>query len=306
MTACVVVGMGIQGVKRRAIMEAHQPITVDPVAEGVDFRQLSDVPLDAYEAVLLCVPDAPKAELIDFAVDHGKHVLVEKPLYLDPQDYIDLSSRARKAAVTIYVAYNHRFEPHIATAKHVLDSGEIGEIYTVSLSYGNGTAALVRSSPWRDKGLGVIADLGSHLLDMVDFWWGLNGRDVDYVDARAVENQSYDQAIMRLAGSPAVYLETTMLSWRNDFRCDIGGSEGSLHISSLCKWGPTSLTVRGRIRPSGRPDERTETMVQGDPTWAAEFAHFLNLISTGNPGNLSTSREIARILGGVSSRLELL
>jgi len=305
MSAYVVVGMGIQGVKRHAIMSTHQLITVDPVAKEVDFRRLSDVPLDSYEAVLLCVPDDPKPALIDFAIEHGKHVLVEKPLFLDPQEYADLSSRASEAAVTVYVAYNHRFEPHIAAAKRILDSGEIGEIYTVSLSYGNGTAALVRASPWRDTGLGVIADLGSHLLDMVDFWWGLAGRDVDYIDARALENQSYDQAIMRLSGSPEAYLEATMLSWRNDFRCDIRGSEGSLHISSLCKWGPTSLTVRGRIRPSGRPDERTETLVQGDPTWAAEFAHFLNLVSTGNPGNLSTSREIARILSGVSSRLEL-
>lgn len=305
MSAYVVVGMGIQGVKRHTSMSAHQLITVDPVAEEVDFRRLSDVPLDSYEAVLLCVPDDAKPALIDFAIEHGKHVLAEKPLFLDPQEYADLSSRASEAEVTVYVAYNHRFEPHIAAAKRVLDSGEIGDIYTVSLSYGNGTAALVRASPWRDTGLGVIADLGSHLLDIVDFWWGLTGRDVDYVDARALENRSYDQAIMRLSGSPEAYLEATMLSWRNDFRCDIRGSEGSLHISSLCKWGPTSLTVRGRIRPSGRPDERTETLVQGDPTWVAEFAHFLNLISTGHPGNLSTSREIARILSGVSSRLEL-
>lgn len=305
MTPCVVVGMGIQGVKRRAVLGEHQSITVDPVVEGVDFRNLADVPLDAYEAVLLCVPDGPKAELIDFAVAHGKHVLVEKPFNLSPQQYADLTSRARSAGTTVYVAYNHRFEPHIATAKHILDSGEIGEVYTVSLSYGNGTAALVRGSLWRDTGLGVIADLGSHLFDMVDFWWGLAGREVDYVDARALENRSYDQAVMRLSGNPAMYLETTMLSWRNDFKCDIRGSDGSLHISSLCKWGPTSLTVRGRIRPSGRPDERTQILVQADPTWAAEFTHFLELIATGNPGNLETSQEIARILSGVSNRLEI-
>ena len=304
MTFCVVVGMGIQGLKRRAVMDTHQSITVDPVAEGVDFRNLADVPLDAYEAVLLCVPDDAKAELIDFAVSHGKHVLVEKPFNVTPQQYADLSSRAREAGATVYVAYNHRFEPHIVTAKHVLDSGEIGEIYTVSLSYGNGTAALVRASPWRDAGLGVIADLGSHLLDMVDFWWGLSGREVDYVDARTVENRAYDHATMRLSGSPAAYLETTMLSWRNEFRCDIRGSEGSLHISSLCKWGPASLTVRDRVRPSGRPSERTHTLVQVDPTWTAEFAHFLALISDGSPGNRDTSHEIARILSGVSDRLE--
>lgn len=305
MISFAVVGMGVQGVKRRAVVGERPAVTVDPVAEGVDFRDLRDVPLDAYDAVLLCTPDSAKPELVDHAVDNGKHVLVEKPFTLSPSGYEDLAARAAAAGATVYAAYNHRFEPHIATAKRVLDSGEIGDIYTVSLSYGNGTAALVKSSPWRDIGLGVIADLGSHLLDMVDFWWGLAGRDIDFVDARCVENHAFDQATLRLSGTPSAYLETTMLSWRNDFWCDIRGSEGSLHLSSLCKWGPTTITVRGRVRPSGRPDERTETLVQSDPTWAAEFGHFLGLIEAGDPGNLDTSREIARILAGVAEGLEV-
>jgi predicted dehydrogenase len=300
-----VVGMGVQGVKRRVVVGERPAVTVDPVAEGVDFRDLRDVPLDGYDAVLLCTPDSAKPELVDHAVNHGKHVLVEKPFTLSPSGYESLAFRAAATGATVYVAYNHRFEPHIATAKRVLDSGEIGDIYTVSLSYGNGTAALVKASPWRDTGLGVIADLGSHLLDMVDFWWGLTGRDIDFVDARCVENRAFDQATLRLSGTPSAYLEMTMLCWRNDFRCDIRGSEGSLHISSLCKWGPTSITVRGRVRPSGRPDERTETLVRSDPTWAAEFDHFLGLIEAGDAGNLTTSREIARILAGVAAELEV-
>ncbi len=305
MTSFAVVGMGVQGVKRRAVIGDRPAVTVDPVATGVDYRDLRDVPLGSYDAALLCIPDDAKAELVDYAVDHGKHVLVEKPFTLAPEQYADLAARAAATGATVYVAYNHRFEPHIATAKSVLDSSEIGDVYTVSLSYGNGTAALVRSSPWRDTGLGVIADLGSHLLDLVDFWWGLSGRAIDFVDARAVENRAFDQATMRLSGEPPVYLETTMLSWRNDFRCDIRGSDGSLHISSLCKWGPTTLSVRGRVRPSGRPDERSETLVQGDPTWAAEFDHFLALIASGDPGNLDSSREIARVLSGVAEGLDL-
>lgn len=284
---------------------SHEAVSVDPIVKGVDFCQLSDVPLDSYEAVLLCVPDEVKPELINFAVDHSKHVLVEKPLNLSDRQFEELSRRSREAETTIYVAYNHRFEPHIARVKQILDAGSIGEIYTVSLSYGNGTAALVRASPWRDTGLGVIADLGSHLLDMVDFWWSLDGRNVDFVDARRVENRAFDYATMRLSGSPAVYLETTMLSWRNDFRCDIRGSEGSLHVTSLCKWGPTSLTIRDRIRPSGRPDESVGTLVQSDPTWIAEFAHFRDLIAAKDPGNLDTSREIARIMTGIEDYLEL-
>jgi predicted dehydrogenase len=294
-----VVGMGVQGVKRRAIIGDQPCVTVDPVAPGADYTSITEVPLDRYDAVFLCTPDSVKRELVGYLVGHGKHVCVEKPFSLEPEQYAALAELGARTGATIYVAYNHRFEPHIATLKGVLDEGRLGEIYTVSLSYGNGTAELVRTSAWRDTGIGVIADLGSHLLDMVDFWWGLEGRTIDFMDARTIENRAFDQATFRLSGAPSAYLETTMLSWRNDFHCHIRGSEGSAHISSLCKWGPTSLTLRGRVRPSGRPDETTTTLVQADPTWAAEYQHFMGLIGSGDPGNLATSREIARILADV-------
>lgn len=300
-TGFAVVGMGVQGAKRRAIIGDQKCVTVDPVAPGTDYLSITDVPLKCYDAAFLCTPDAVKRELVDYLVEHGKHLLIEKPFSLEPAQYALLAERVARTGSTVYVAYNHRFEPHIATLKGVLDEGRLGEIYTVSMSYGNGTAELVRTSAWRDTGIGVIADLGSHLLDMVDFWWGLKGRTIDFMDARAIENRAYDQATFRLSGDPSAYLETSMLSWRNDFRCDIRGSEGSAHISSLCKWGPTTLTLRGRVRPSGRPNETSTTLVQPDPTWAAEYRHFMGLISSGDPGNLSTSREIARILAGVAA-----
>jgi predicted dehydrogenase len=300
-TRFAVVGMGVQGVKRRAIIGDQPCVTVDPVAPGADYTSIADVPIDRYDAVFLCTPDSVKRELVDYLVGHGRHVLIEKPFTLEPEQYASLADLGARTGSTIYVAYNHRFEPHIATLKDVLDEGRLGEIYTVSLSYGNGTAELVRTSAWRDTGIGVIADLGSHLLDMIDFWWGLEGRTIDFMDARSIENRAFDQATFRLSGDPASYLETTMLSWRNDFHCHIRGSEGSAHISSLCKWGPSTLTLRGRVRPSGRPDETSTTLVRADPTWAAEYRHFMGLIDSGDPGNLATSREIARILADVAS-----
>ncbi len=295
----VVVGLGIQGVKRRAIIGGRSCLTVDPFVATADYACIEDVPLDSFDVVFLCTPDSVKNDIVEYCVKHGKHVLIEKPFTLEPAAYAALSTLRESTGSTIYVAYNHRFEPHIARVKELLEHGDLGEIYTVSLSYGNGTAELVRLSDWRDTGIGVVADLGSHLLDMIDFWWGLEGRTIDFLDAKAIENRAYDQATFRVSGEPSIYAETTMLSWRNDFHCHIRGSEGSAHISSLCKWGPTSLTIRGRVRPSGRPDEHTTTLVESDPTWAREFDHFLALVEEGHPGNLSTSREISRILGAV-------
>lgn len=295
--------MGVQGSKRRRLIPQNDCITVDPVAIDSDYPDLRDVPLGAYDIAYLCTPDHIKYDMVTYLVNHGKHVLVEKPFTLLEHQYDDLQQKQSTTGSTIYVAYNHRFEPHIVSTKKLLDTKTIGDIYTVSLKYGNGTAALVKSSQWRDQGLGVVADLGSHLLDMVDYWWGLQERDVDVVDARSVENSTYDYAVFHLNGKPPVWAEVTLLSWRNDFQCEIRGSEGSLHISGLCKWGPTKLAVRRRVFPSGSPDEKVTTLSMPDPTWAAERDHFLDLIARRQTGNLNVSRCISNAFASLQQSL---
>jgi hypothetical protein len=69
----------------------------------------------------------------------------------------------------------------------------------------------------------------------------------------------------------------TMVSWKNSFYCDIYGEKGSLHIDTLCKWGPSVFTFRERILPSGKPNETSETLIQADPTWESEYRYFKQL-----------------------------
>ena len=142
--------------------------------------------------------------------------------------------------------------------------------------YGNGTARLVRDSAWRDQGAGVLPDLGSHLLDTARFWFGDLGDDFRVVSAQLLREPRARPCRDRLARrrAPALELEMTLLSWRNHFTCDVLAENGSAHIESLCKWGPSTFTHRTRVLPSGRPPEESMTLVQDDPTWALEYAHF--------------------------------
>jgi scyllo-inositol 2-dehydrogenase (NADP+) len=71
---------------------------------------------------------------------------------------------------------------------------------------------------------------------------------------------------------------------------------GSAHIQSLCKWGPSLFTKRTRVLPSGRPPEDEQTLVQDDPTWAIEYAHFKQLCSAGAKTDLSNDLWLHRLL----------
>lgn len=272
----IVVGLGVQGNKRRRFAGPDFVATVDPYRDDADYRRIEDVPLDGYDAALACIPDEPKIEILRHLLEHGKHVLVEKPLWARGEPEIAMLQQiARDHGAVCYTAYNHRFEPHFVRMHELLRSGRLGKIYRCRMFYGNGTARLVRDSQWRDEGAGVLPDLGSHLLDTARMWFGDDIGDFEVVSADCFENRAPDHVVIQSRTSmPRLEMEMTLLSWRNHFTCDVFAEGGSAHIRSLCKWGPSTFTVRTRILPSGRPPEESVTLVQDDPTWAIEYDHF--------------------------------
>jgi predicted dehydrogenase len=281
----IVVGYGVQGHKRKAVAGADCVAVVDPVSNEADYRDLSEIPFHDFDAAVVCTPDAPKPVLLKTLLGAGKHVLVEKPLVAE-DDWVleELSEVARSTGAVCVTAYNHRFEPHYVRMRDLIHSGELGRIYSLRMFYGNGTARLVRDSAWRDQGAGVLPDLGSHLLDTLKFWLpDAGGWSFETRVARRHENRAFDQVVIAAdpENGPTIQLEMTLLSWRNHFTCDVLAENGTAHIESLCKWGPSTFTKRTRILPSGRPPEESVTLVQADPTWEAEYAHFKTLCETG-------------------------
>lgn len=301
----IVVGLGVQGRKRRQVSGPECVATVDPVVAEADRRRIEEIPDADYDAALVCTPDAAKPELLEALVGKGKHVLVEKPLALPADDdFVRLQALARKRGVLCRTAYNHRYEPHFVRLRSLIRSGALGRLYHCRLFYGNGTAALVRASAWRDAGAGVVPDLGSHLLDTARWWFGDLPETFRIEACDRFENRSPDHAIFSSNSSvPHLQCEMSLLSWRNHFTCDLYGEEGSAHIASLCKWGPSVFTTRRRVRPSGRPIEETVTEPEGDPTWVLEWQDFKAAVAAGAETDLSGDLWLHRVLGRLAREI---
>lgn len=294
----VVVGLGVQGHKRRKHAGEDYVCSVDPVNPEADAKSLMDVPLDRYDAAILCVPDEPKVELLEFLLRRGKHALVEKPLWAAADSSIAaLEAIAKSNGVLCRTAYNHRFEPHFVRMRDEIATGALGRIYRCRMFYGNGTARLVRNSAWRDQGSGVLADLSSHLLDTAKFWFGDLGNAFRVISSNRFENLAPDHVVIGGSGAGVeLELEVTLLSWRNHFTCDIFAENGTAHIRSLCKWGPSTFTKRTRVLPSGRPPESAMTLVCDDPTWALEYQDFKAAVAAGTQTDLSTDLWLNRTI----------
>ena len=302
----IVAGTGVQGKKRALIAKSDLVATVDPFASDVTYRTIYEVPLADYDAAILCVPDKPKIELIEYLLENRKHVLVEKPLFSENSEQILLLKQlAEKNQVTCYTAYNHRFEPHFIRAKEIIESGRLGRIYVLKLFYGNGTARLVRDSVWRDKDAGVLPDLGSRLLDTSLFWLGKSQiSNFRLYASECFENNAPDYVSFgsNSNGGPSQLFEVSLLSWRNHFTADIIAENGSVHIESLCKWGPAKMVIRDRQLPSGRPNEEIITLINPDPTWSLEYDHFKNLCKKGS-NNLENDMWINEVLGTLRAKI---
>jgi len=298
----LIVGLGVQGYKRRDFANADYVASVDPVNKEADYKNIQDVSLDDFDGALCCVPDAPKAQLARYLLSHGKHMLIEKPLWAESdKDLKELQSMANQNNAVCYTAYNHRFEPHFITMRDLIKSGELGKIYSCRMFYGNGTASLVKESHWRDKGAGVLPDLGSHLLDTANFWFDIDREDFLLHSCNNFENESPDHVIIASELTlPRLEFEMTLLSWRNHFTCDVYAEKGSAHISSLCKWGPSTFVHRKRVYPSGVPEEDVVTLEQADPTWEAEYIHFKKLCETKTNTDLTNDIWINRTIRNLS------
>jgi len=256
---------------------------VDLAAPDVEYKTIEEVPLTSYDAALVCTPDSAKLGILRYLLSNAKHVMVEKPLIAeDERSLCELYELSRSTSTVCYTAYNHRFEPHIARLKETLLSGELGKIYLARTFYGNGTAMDVKRSVWRDRGIGVLSDIGSHLLDMALFLFGSLDSKFEVWSYDTFENEACDHVLFGSRGSLVLEMEATLLSWRNSFTMDVYGERGSAHINCLCKWGPSTYTVRRRVFPSGRPTEDVQTIEMADPTWALEYDYFKNLCRTGD------------------------
>ena len=303
----LVVGLGTQGQKRILSAGSDFAGSVDPFNRRAEFESISEVPLDEYDGAFICTPDEDKIPIIEYLLKLDKHVMCEKPLKFVSSTEIERFSRVYEAHQGVYyTAYNHRFEPSFKAMKSLLNSGELGEIYTVRFFYGNGTARLVRTSPWRDKGDGVLSDLGSHLLDTTLFF--LDNWKVDFqpIFFNSYENKSPDHVIISSKSkSPFIEIEMSLCMWKNTFTCDVLAERGSAHIVGLCKWGVSHFIHRKRIFPAGIPEEVVTTYPKGDPTWDEEYAFFKNLVQDNLKPDLKRDFYISEQLQRLNSEMKI-
>ena len=146
----LIIGYGVQGKKRAKFLKKNNYLIYDKFNSKSDFSNFKEIPIKKISHAYICLPEKEKYKYIIKLLKEKINILVEKPLILSSKEELNIKKLLKKNKVTLYTAYNHRFEPHFIKTKKILDSGIIGKVYNVELYYGNGTAKLWKNS-WREK-----------------------------------------------------------------------------------------------------------------------------------------------------------
>ncbi len=113
----------------------------------------------------------------------GKHVVCEKPLAKDLHEAEELVAIAAATGLVNAVHFNLRYYPLVRQMKAMRERGDLGEVYSVLGSYLQDWLFYETDFNWRlepDKSgdSRAIADIGSHLMDVIEYITGLKTVEV--------------------------------------------------------------------------------------------------------------------------------
>ncbi|MCC7360580.1 MAG: Gfo/Idh/MocA family oxidoreductase [Anaerolineales bacterium] len=165
--------VGIAGRNAEAVQTAAQRYGWQQAY--TDWRALLDNP----EVQLFdnCGPNNAHAEACITAAQTGRHILCEKPLGRTAAEAATMLEAVTRAGVKHLCAFNYRFVPAVRLARHLIETGQLGEIYHFRAVYlQEWIVDPAFGMVWRlnkaEAGSGALGDLGSHILDLARFLVG--------------------------------------------------------------------------------------------------------------------------------------
>ncbi|CAN5496353.1 hypothetical protein BH10PSE17_BH10PSE17_30130 [soil metagenome] len=132
-----ILGCGLIGAKRAHALKGHRLVAcmdsdikrAESLARAFPgARAFSDareaVALADVDAVIVAAPHVALPSLTELALQHGKHVLVEKPAGRNAAELAHLPTLAEQVGARVRVGFNHRYHRELRKAGEIGDQGK--------------------------------------------------------------------------------------------------------------------------------------------------------------------------------------
>jgi len=286
-----------------------------------DYREITENP--DIDIVHICTPNHLHKDALLSAMAHGKHIYCDKPLTATLTEAEAIAAALPDYTGTAQMTLQNRFFPATMRAKQLIDGGFLGKVLEFRCCYLHaGSADPNAPLKWKlsaAAGGGVIADLASHVLDLMHFLLGdytrlIASTSIAYPERPMLGNPDQkvpvdvEDCVMilaRMANGALGHIEATKIATgsEDELRFEIHGSKGALRFNGM---DPHHLELWDQSAPAGpiggtrgwtrvNCGQRYPEPANGFPSpkaaigWMrghmACLANFLFDIAAGNPGN---------------------
>jgi len=158
------------------------------------------------DAVVVATPTSTHYGLVKTALEHGKHVLVEKPITADVDEAEALRALAEREGRVLMVGHVFLYNAGVQRVKQILESGELGRVYYISMVRTNlGPIRADVNAAW---------DLAAHDLSIVNYWLDAEASTVSAVGGSWI-NPGIEDAVFATLRYPNGVLVNLHASWLN-------------------------------------------------------------------------------------------
>jgi len=286
------------------------------------------------DAVSVCAYNRNHCVCTVDALNHGLHVLLEKPMSVTLDEAVEICRAEKKNGKIVSVGFQPRLDENMQMIKKIVQSGELGRVYYVQTGGGRRHGIPVSWSETfieNDKaGLGAVGDIGCYSLDLVMNALGnpkpltVSGRATDFFGktpeayaevgkpecAKKFSVDDFAAAFIRLEGD--IILDFR-ISWymHMDTSGDtlILGTKGGLRIPSTECWNGSfdkPMTIYHDV--AGEPVQTEIPLLpETKDLWDKKIRSFLNAIITGGEAPVPTSQILYNqaIIDGIFRSSEL-
>lgn len=245
-----------------------------PVAQRIEF-------------VTVATPNHLHVPVSAAFAEGGFHVACDKPIGLSLEEAKQLCRAVEKSGIVFLLTHNYTGYPMVKQARHMIASGELGDLVKVVVEYPQGwllepiekqghKGAAWRTDPSKSGAAGCLADIGSHAQNMMHTVTGLEIEelcaDLSHLHGRKVDDDI--SILLRFRGGARGMLSASQVMAGEEggpnFR--IYGTRGALEWKQL---EPESLIHR-------QPGQPLRTLRRGEP-YLCEAAKRASRLPPGHP-----------------------
>ncbi|MDT8860797.1 Gfo/Idh/MocA family oxidoreductase [Alkalihalobacillus sp. MEB130] len=301
-----------------AVCDINEQRAIDVAAQyGVraytDYKEL--LVNKEIEAISVCLPNYLHAEVSIAALNSGKHVLCEKPMATSKEGAEAMIAAARDNGKKLMIAHNQRFVSSHEKAKKLIESGEIGKVYSFRTTFGHGGPegwSIDGKESWffrkEEAFIGAMGDLGVHKSDLIRYILGKEVVEVGaMVETNAKEDSSVDDNAVCILKLEDGIIGTLTASWayspQSDNSTIIYGEEGIIRLEddpdySLILQKKNGETVKYELA-------KIQSNEEGGQTKTHVIDNFIDCIVNDTPSPVSGEegfKSLAVILAALESR----